>query len=283
MSTILYGNEVVASINEEVKKRILKLKDKGVNPTLGIIRVGENSSDLSYERGASKRAETVGITVRKYNYDVSVTTETLVEEIKKINKDDTVHGVLIFRPLPKHIDDNIIRNTLLPSKDIDGITDISMSGIYSGTGIGFPPCTAMASMEMLKHYGCEIAGKNAVVLGRSLVIGKPVAIMLMAENATVTICHSKTKNIAEIAKSADILVAAMGRGKSINCEYTNENQTIVDVGINFDENGKMCGDVDFDDVFGKVKAITPVPKGVGTVTTSMLMKNVLVAAEKAIN
>ena len=182
-----------------------------------------------------------------------------------LNKDTLVHGVLMLRPLPKHLDENKIRNRLLPSKDIDSMSDFSK----------FQPCTARAVIEILKFYKIDMVGKNAVVLGRSTVIGKPVAFMLIDESATVTVCHSKTQNLQEICSKADILIAAIGKAKFVTADFVKEGAVVIDVGINFDENGKMVGDVDFDAVIDKVSAITPVPRGVGSVTTSVLAQNIV--------
>ncbi|MEG0291616.1 MAG: bifunctional 5,10-methylenetetrahydrofolate dehydrogenase/5,10-methenyltetrahydrofolate cyclohydrolase [Anaerovoracaceae bacterium] len=279
MGKILLGKDVTASINERLTREVLELKEQGKKVTLGIVRVGENPSDLAYERGAIKRAETVGIDVKHYVYEEDITTEQVVIEIEKINEDPNVDGVLIFRPLPKHIDDDAVRNALNPSKDIDGISDISMAGVYSGKPLGYPPCTAEAAMEILKFYDVGLTGKKVAVIGRSLVIGRPVAMMLMQANATVTICHTKTKNLSEITRDADIIIAAAGQAKGVKADHCKAGQVIIDVGINFDEDGKMCGDVDFDSVSEIVSAITPVPGGVGGVTTGILMSNTLEAAK----
>ena len=278
MTQLLSGKDVSAALNEKLKSDIIKLNETGISPTLGIIRVGEKPDDLAYERGAMKRAETVGVQVRNFKYDESVTQERLISEIEKINADDNIHGVLLLKPLPNHIDEKIICNKLLPAKDIDGITEASMAGVYSNSELGYPPCTAAACIEILKFYGIELRGKKAVVIGRSLVIGKPVAMMLIKEDATVTICHTKTVDMAQVCKEAEVLIVAAGKAQSIGKEYFNKDQIIIDVGINVDQNGNLCGDVNFNDAEGFVKAITPVPGGVGTVTTGILMKHVVEAA-----
>lgn len=280
MAQILKGKEVVTALNADLLQRSEALKAKGVTPTLAIVRLGERPDDLAYERGALKRAEKTGVAVRQLVFPEDMTQEDLLNEIHNINKDDSIHGVLMFRPLPKHIDDETVRNALAPEKDVDGITDISQAGTYAGVDKGFPPCTAEACMEILKYYGIELRGKNAAVIGRSQVIGKPVAMMLLKANATVTICHTKTVNMAEICRSKDILIAAAGHRGTVTDDFFNKDQVVIDVAINFDEDGKMCGDVDFESAEPKVRAITPVPGGVGSVTTSMLMKHVIAAAEK---
>lgn len=280
MAQLLTGKEVALSITENLIERCEVLKSKGKNPTLAIVRVGEDPSDMAYERGAVNRAGKVGVEIKKVLLDVDVSTEEVVKSIEVLNKDENVDGILVFRPLPKHIDDDAVRNAVAEEKDVDGIGDTAMAGVYSGKPLGFPPCTAAACIEILKHYEIEISGKRAVVVGRSLVIGRPVAMMLMKENATVTICHTKTVEMDKVARDADILIAAVGKAKAVDGSFCNSEQVIIDVGINVDEDGKMTGDVDFAEAEAKVKAITPVPGGVGAVTTSILMKHVIEAAEK---
>lgn len=283
MADLLRGKEVVDRLNENMAKEAEALIQKGTIPTLGIVRVGARPDDLAYEKGALSRAEKVGVRVKQYLFDEDVAEDVLIACIHQINQDDQVHGVLMFRPLPGHMDDQRVRNALIPEKDIDGITDGSLAGVFSDTDQGYPPCTASACMEILNHFGIDLTGKKAVVVGRSLVVGKPAAMMLLKKNATVTICHSKTANIEAICKAADILIVATGKAKQVGAGYCSENQIIIDVGINMDETGKLCGDVDIEQVAPVVKAITPVPGGVGTVTTSMLMKHVLAAAQKQID
>ena len=282
MATLLRGAEVVSALNEKIQADVTALKMRGVLPTLAILRVGEKPDDLAYERGAMKRAETVGVAIRQIVLPETVSQEALLSEIAQINADNTIHGCLMLRPLPKHIDDSIVRDALLPEKDIDGITEGSLAGVFAGTKRGFPPCTAQACMEMLAHYNIDPAGKNAVVIGRSLVIGKPVAMMLLQQNATVTICHTRTKDMPSVTKRAEILIVAAGKPGVIGAEYVPAGQTVLDVGINFTSEGKMVGDVDFSAVEPIVGAITPVPGGVGTVTTSVLMAHVVEAANRAI-
>jgi len=244
--------------------------------------VGEKPDDLAYERGAMKRAETVGIAVRQIVLPETVSQEALLAEIAKINADATIHGCLMLRPLPKHIDDQCAREALLPEKDVDGITDGSLAGVFTGTKRGFPPCTAQACMEILSYYGIDPVGKSAVVIGRSLVIGKPVAMMLLQKHATVTICHTRTVDMPSVTKRAEILIVAAGRAGVVGAEYVSAGQTVLDVGINFNAEGKMVGDADFAAVEPIVGAITPVPGGVGTVTTSVLMAHVVEAAKRSL-
>ncbi len=283
MAQLLKGAEVVSALNERIKAEVSVLVSRGVVPTLAILRVGDKPDDLAYERGAMKRAETVGVAVRQIVLPETVSQESLLAEIARINAEDTIHGCLMLRPLPNHIDDLRAREALLPEKDIDGITEGSLAGVFAGTKRGFPPCTAQACMEILRYYGIDPAGKRAVVIGRSLVIGKPVAMMLLGQNATVTICHTRTKDMPSETRRAEILIVAAGRAGVVGAEYVFAGQTVLDVGINFDASGKMTGDVDFAAVEPIVGAITPVPGGVGTVTTSVLMAHVAEAAKRALD
>ncbi|MBQ8306118.1 MAG: bifunctional 5,10-methylene-tetrahydrofolate dehydrogenase/5,10-methylene-tetrahydrofolate cyclohydrolase [Blautia sp.] len=278
MARQLLGKEVNASLNERIKANVQMLKDKGITPTLGIIRVGENPSDISYEKGATKRCETLGVSCEKILLPENVSQEELLAVIDKVNKNDAIHGVLLFRPLPKHLDQAVIENALAPEKDVDCMTDLSMSGVFTGKQIGFPPCTPQACMEILDHYGIDCTGKKAVVIGRSLVVGKPAAMMLIKKNATVTICHTRTVDMPSVTREADILIVAAGRAGVVGAEYVREGQIIIDVGINVNEEGKLCGDVAYDAVEPIVDSITPVPGGVGSVTTSVLVGHVVEAA-----
>ena len=284
MAQLLKGKEVADALTEKISAKVEKLKSAGIEPALAILRVGENPSDLSYERGALKRAEKTGVKVRQFIYDESVSQETLLEEIDQINRDPSIHGVLIFRPLPAGIDDEAVRAALLPEKDVDGITEGSLAGIFTGTHRGCAPCTARACMEILAHYGIDLTGKKTAVLGRSLVIGRPAAMLAMEKNATVTVCHSRTgkEEMKNICKESDILIAAMGKAAMVDADYIKEGQIVLDVGINVNEEGKLCGDVDFDAAEPAAGAITPVPGGVGAVTTAVLMLQTVEAAEKTL-
>ena len=291
MAKQLLGKEVTAALNAKLQAKVAELKEKGVAPKLGILRCGENPSDLSYEKGAVARAELIGVEVEKFVLPEDVTKEALIEQIKALNADDSIHGVLMFRPLPKHLkaDQNEICNTLDPSKDVDCMTDLSNAGVFEDRkDLGFAPCTPQACMEILDYYGIDCKGKNAVVIGRSLVVGKPAAMMLMKKNATVTICHTKTVNTAEIARNADILVSAAGVLGSLTKDFVRPGQIVIDVSINWDAEkinskggkGAIAGDAKFDEVEPIVEAITPVPGGVGSVTTSVLIGHVVEAAER---
>ena len=289
MAKQLLGKEVNEALVAALQTRTAALKEKGVTPTLGIIRLGENPSDLSYEKGATKRAEEVGVAVKNYILPEDASKEDVLKVIDEVNADAAVHGVLMFRPLPKHLknDQDEICNRLDPKKDVDSMTHMSNAGVFEGQDLGYAPCTPAACMEILDHYGIDCKGKNAVVIGRSLVVGKPAAMMLMAKNATVTICHTKTVNTAEICKGADIIVTAAGVLGSLTKDFVREDQIVIDVSMNWNPEkitskgkGGMSGDCVFDEVEPIVGAITPVPGGVGAVTTSVLMKHVVEAAEK---
>lgn len=280
MTKLLSGKDVVQTLNESLARRAANLRCRGVTPCLAIVRVGERGDDIAYENGAEKRCEKVGVSVRKFRLPDTAAQAELLCTIAEINRDDSIHGCLLFRPLPKHFDDGAVRNALLPEKDVDGITDASLAGVYAGTKQGFPPCTPAACMEILDYYGIETTGKRAVVVGRSLVVGKPAAMMLLRRNATVTVCHTKTVDMPAICREAEILIVAAGCAGIVGKEYFSAGQTVIDVGINVDENGSLCGDVKFAEAEPIVDAITPVPGGVGTVTTSVLVKHVIEAAER---
>ena len=282
MAELLKGAAVVAAMNEKMTAEITDLKAKGVSPTLAILRVGERDDDISYERGAMKRCDTVGVAVKNVVLPADVTQEVLLQNVEALNSDKGVHGVLIFRPLPKHLDEEVVRKALKPEKDIDGITDGSLAGVFTGSGEGFAPCTAQACMEILDFYKIDCKGKRATVIGRSLVVGKPAAIMLMGKNATVTVCHTRTVDMPSVARNAEILIVAAGKANAVTKEYLAPGQIVVDVGINMTEEGKLCGDVKFDEAEPIVGAITPVPGGVGTVTTSVLVSHVVEAAKKTL-
>ena len=281
MARLLKGKEVVDELNTDLTNRVEALKSKGVTPTLAILRVGERPDDLSYEKGAIKRCQHVGVEVKVTALPVDISSDEFFATLNKLNEDINIHGILMFRPLPKHIDGEKARASLNPSKDVDGCTDLSLAGVFTNTKLGFAPCTAEAAMEILDYYNVPISGKKVAVIGRSLVIGRPVAMMLMHKNATVTICHTRTKDIPSITKAADIVVVATGKMESVGKDCLNEGQTVIDVGISWNtEKKKLCGDVIFDEVESIVDAITPVPGGVGGVTTSILVKHVVEAAEK---
>ena len=282
MAKRLSGKEATAALNARIRANVETCRAHGVEPTLCMVRVGDNPSDMSYERGAAKRCETLGVACKQVHLPEDVSQDELLSVIEDVNQDPAIHGLLLFRPLPKHLDQALIENALDPAKDVDCMTDLSMSGVFTGKQIGFPPCTPQACMEILDHYGYDCTGKKAVVIGRSLVVGKPAAMMLIKKNATVTICHTRTKDMPAVTRDADLIIVAAGRAGVIGADYVREGQTIIDVGINVNAEGKLCGDVDFAAVEPVVDAITPVPGGVGTVTTSVLVGHVADAALKTL-
>lgn len=283
MAEVMLGKPVADAITSGLVPRAEALAAAGVTPTLAIVRVGERADDLSYERGAEKRCAAVGIAVRKLLLDEGCSQEELLAAIEAVNADDSIHGCLMFRPLPKTLDEAAACEALAPEKDVDGITSGSMAGVFANRPLGFPPCTAQAVLETLDFYGVGLDGADVCVVGRSLVIGKPVALMLQARNATVTMCHTHTRDLAAACAAADVIVAAAGHARTIGAGHVREGQVVVDVGINWDEAaGKLVGDVDSDAVAGIVAAVTPVPRGVGSVTTAVLAKHVVTAAERSV-
>ena len=283
MAEILKGAPVTAALNEKMTAEVAALKEQGVVPTLAILRVGERPDDLSYETGAMKRCAAVGVEVRNVVLPADVCQEDFDVALEQLNTDDSVHGILMFRPLPKQLDSERARQMLNPAKDVDGCTDGSLAGVFTNTKVGFAPCTAQAAIEILDYYGIDCTGKRAAVIGRSLVVGRPVSMMLMHKNATVTTCHTKTVDMPTVTREADILIVCAGQMESIGAEYVREGQTVVDVGIGWnEEKGKLCGDVKFEEAEPVVGAITPVPGGVGTVTTSVLVSHVVEAAKRTL-
>lgn len=270
----------VKAMAEDFKSRVIELKDKGVCPKLAVVRVGEREDDIVYEKGIMKRFGTVGADVSVIELPIDIDENSFEETIKELNEDEKVHGILVFRPLPKQLSDDRLKEIIRPDKDVDSISMVNAAKVFAGDKTGYAPCTAQAVMELLAHYDVDLTGKRVVIVGRSLVVGKPLAMLMLAKNATVTVCHTRTKNIEDECKRADILVACAGSAKMIKKEYTNPGQIVVDVGINFVD-GAMCGDVDYDDAAEHVAAITPVPGGVGTVTTSVLLKHTLESAYAA--
>ena len=274
---ILKGLPVANAINEKLIEEVKNLK--GPLPRLAIIRVGERPDDCSYERGAVKKMEKVGFRCSTFAFPGDIDNDTFQAEFDKINNDDDIDGILLLRPLPKQLDERSIEERIDPRKDLDGISPMNLAKVFAGDETGYGPCTAEAVIEMLDFAGIDPKGKRATVVGRSLVIGKPVAMMLMKRNATVTVCHTKTADMAGTCKNAEILVAAAGCARMINKDFVAQDAVVIDVGINVDENGNLCGDVDFQDIEGRVAIATPVPGGVGSVTTSVLAKHLLKAAK----
>ncbi len=280
--TELLGKPAADAVNERLKTQISDLESKGIVPTLAVVRVGAREDDLAYERGIKKKFSDMGCQVTVVELPEDVTQEDLDETVAALDSDAEIHGILLFRPLPKHLTDKNIVNSISSGKDVDCMGNANMAKLFAGDKDGFAPCTAQAVMEIIDHYGIDIKGKKVTVIGRSLVIGKPVALMLIAGNATVTVCHTKTADLKAECKAADIIVAAAGKAKMITADYVREGQIVIDVGMNVDENGKLCGDVDFAGVSEIVDAITPVPRGVGSVTTSVLLANTVTNASRAL-
>ena len=282
MAQLLKGKEVADAMCERLAKEAASLKEKGITPTLVTFRVGEREDDIAYEKAAVTRAAKCGVETQKVVLPADVTQEAFDAEWKRVNVDPQIHGILLFAPLPAQLDMERARQTMKPEKDVDGITLSSLAGVFTNTQTGFAPCTAEAVMALLHHYGIEISGKKAAVIGRSLVIGRPVGMLLMHENATVVNCHTRTKDVQEITRQADILICAAGQMHSVTEAYTNPEQTVIDVGIHWDEEaGKLTGDADFARVEPQVRAVTPVPGGVGSVTSSVLIKHVIESAARS--
>lgn len=275
----LKGVLVSNAMADSLKIRIDNLKEKGIVPKLSVVRVGNNEEDVSYEKGIIKKFSSLKATVDVLELNADVTQENFEETIAHLNNDSSVHGILIFRPLPRHLSDERIKCIIIKDKDVDCIGRDNIARIFSGDTNAYPPCTAQAVMEIIDYYNIDLTGKKVVVVGRSMVIGKPLSMLMLNRNATVTICHTKTKNLSDECKTADVLIACAGSARMITKQFTNPSQVVIDVGINF-ENNKLCGDVDFDNVAENVQAITPVPGGVGTVTTSVLLKHTIIGAER---
>lgn len=272
----LRGKKVSDGIKEYVSK---ELETLSFVPKLAIVRVGENPDDMSYERGATKKLKSFGLDVASYVFPQDISDEDFKKAFKDINEDDEVTGILLLRPLPRTINEKDIENMIDSKKDLDGISPINIAKVFAGDTSGFSPCTAEAVIEVLKAYDIELTGKRVAVVGRSMVVGKPVSMLLLKENATVTMTHTRTVNLKKTCSDAEIVIAAAGRAKMLNSDYCGQDAVMIDVGINVDENGKLCGDVDYSTLDGKASAATPVPGGVGTVTTAVLAKHLIQAAK----
>lgn len=280
MGLILNAKPVVQAMKENLRQEVCILKARGVNPALGLIRVGGHQDDIYYEKNIVRNCENLGIAAQTYPLDFNISMEEFTDVLTRVNNDKIVHGIMIFRPLPKQLDEEVIKHLIESRKDIDCMNPLNLAKVFAGDLSGLLPCTPAAVMAILSHYGVNLSGANVVVMGRSLVVGKPLSMMLLKENATVTICHSKTKDMAGIAKKADIIVAAMGRAKMIDEQYISQNSIVIDVGINDVGDGRIYGDVDYNAIGDMVKAITPVPGGVGSVTTTILLQNAVKASKK---
>jgi len=283
MTEILKGVPAAKAIKENIKKEVKDLKLKNIVPTLAIIRMGNRPDDIAYENSIIKNCKNVDIESKVFSVDENTPMEEFTSLIEKVNKDDSIHGVLIFRPLPSQINYEIIKNLIDPRKDIDCMNPINLEKVFEGNMEGFVPCTPKAVVEILKYYNVPLEGANVAIINRSMVVGRPLSMMLLGKKSTVTICHSKTKDLPNITSKSDIIVTATGKAKMFGNEYFSENSIVVDVGINNAEDGSICGDVDYENVVQNVKAITPVPGGVGSVTTSILLNHVIIACKKINN
>lgn len=281
MAEKLKGKPVADAMKEELIGRVEALKARGITPKLGIIRVGARPDDLFYEGGIKKTSDGIGLAYQVFEHPEDVSQEELEKSVTAVGADSSIHGILMFAPLPKHLNEKKIRSLIPVEKDVDCMTLGSAGKVFADDLTGFPPCTPTACMEMLKFYNIPLKGKKVTVVGRSMVVGKPVAMLLLREHTTVTICHSRTENLEQACADADILVAAVGRAKMIGPSYVKPGQVVIDVGINEDPDnpGKYCGDVDFEAVEPIVEKITPVPGGVGSVTTIVLCKHTVMACE----
>lgn len=279
--TELKGAPCAAAITERCKEKITELTKRDIVPTLAIVRIGARSDDESYERGAEKRFASAGAEIKKFLLPEDAHQEELEALLCTLNEDPRIHGILLFRPLPPQIDEERIKHLIKAEKDVDGMSYAGLGGLFAGKKVtaGYAPCTPSAVIELFDFYGIDLTGKQAVVLGRSSVVGLPLAVLMIHRNATVTVCHTRTKNLKEVCRNADILVAAAGKARMVTEEYLSEGQVLVDVGINFC-NGKLCGDIDADSAARFASAATPVPGGVGAITTSVLLKHVVDSAEK---
>ncbi len=275
---LIDGKVISAHIKQQVKAQVDELKVKGIEPCLAVIIVGDDFASRTYVNNKKRTCEEVGIKSLEFALPAETTQDELLALVEKLNADESVNGILCQLPIPKHIDEKVILNAIKPEKDVDAFHPVNAGHIMIGDCV-LKPCTPAGIMEMLKYEGIDVAGKNCVVIGRSNIVGKPMAMLLLAASGTVTVCHSRTQNLAEITKSADILVAAVGKAKFVTADMVKEGAVVIDVGMNRDEDGKRCGDVDFEAVKDKASHITPVPGGVGLMTVAMLMQNTVTAAE----
>ena len=281
MAEILDGKELSKKIKKDIKNEVEILKENGIIPKLAVIMVGDNSASQVYVKNKSKACEKTGIEFEEFLFNENITEKELMEVIKKLNEDDSIHGILLQSPIPNHLDANKAFGMISPEKDVDGFHPINVGNLCIGKDC-FISCTPYGIVKILEEYGIETEGKEAVILGRSNIVGKPMIQCMLNKNATVTVCHSKTKNIEEITKRADILIAAIGKAKFVKSDMVKDGATIIDVGINRLEDGTIVGDVDFENVSQKVNYITPVPGGVGPMTIAMLLNNVVKAAKNKI-
>lgn len=279
MSVIMKGSDVAKAMKEELIREVEGLKEKGIIPCLAIVRVGARPDDLAYERGAKKRMEIVGIECRVVELPEEIEQKAFEEEFRKVNENPQIHGILLFRPLPKHLDEEPVKAMINPKKDVDCMSPVNIAKVFSADETGFAPCTPEAVVEMLDYNKINPEGKKVTIVGRSMVVGKPLSMLLLKRNATITVCHTRTKELANTCREAEILVAAAGKAKMITEDMVGDGAVIVDVGINVDDDGNLCGDVDYQTVEEKASYISPVPGGVGSVTSSVLAKHVVRGAK----
>ena len=279
---LLNGKELAQKLQQEMTQEVTELKKKGLQPGLAVILVGENPASQVYVRNKERAANNIGMYSVVYRLPETTSEADLIAKIEELNHDDKVHGILVQLPLPKHINEDLVLDTIDPAKDVDGFHPMNLGNLFAGKPTMIP-CTPAGIMELIKLSGLDLAGKNAVIIGRSNIVGKPMAHLLLQANATVTICHSKTKDLPKVAKQADVLVVAIGRANFVTADFVKEGAVVIDVGINRDENNKLTGDVKFDEVAPLTSYITPVPGGVGPMTITMLMRQTIDAAKRKEN
>ncbi|MDO5018314.1 MAG: bifunctional 5,10-methylenetetrahydrofolate dehydrogenase/5,10-methenyltetrahydrofolate cyclohydrolase [Lagierella massiliensis] len=282
MDRVLTSNDLAVKLEEDIISRVEKLRESNNVPKLAIVRVGENPNDISYEKSLIKKGEKYNIDIKQVLLDESISTEELKKQIENLNEDDSVTGMIIFRPLPKHIDDEVIQQTVNWKKDVDCMTPTNLAKIFQGDFSSFQPATPYASMKILEYYDIDLEGKNVAIVNRSMVLGKPMAMMVLNKNGTPTICHSRTKDLKKILKEADVVVTATGRAKTLTREFLTEDSIVIDVGVSMGEDGKLSGDADFEDLKDFVKGITPRLGGVGKITSTLLMDQIVQAKEKSL-
>ncbi len=278
MTVTMKGSDVAAAMKERLQHEVAELGNQGVVPKAAIVRVGARPDDLAYERGAMKRLEGVGIACQVFEFPEAISQQDFERGFAAVNDDPKIHGILLFRPLPKHLDEEAVKQMINPLKDIDCMSAPNIAKVFSGDETGYAPCTAEAVVHVLDHYGLDLQGKRVTVVGRSMVVGKPLTMLLIKRNATVTVCHTRTKDLPGTCRGAEILVAAAGKAKMVTADFVADGTVVIDVGINVDADGKLCGDVDYEAVAPKASHITPVPGGVGAVTSSVLADHVVRAA-----
>lgn len=273
----LDGVQAANALSEQNAAQIAGLLAKGVVPKLAAVRIGDRENDISYEKSVIKKFASLNALAEAVYLSPDAEQDILEETIQSLNKDPAVHGILLFRPLPKHLSEERVKNMIAAEKDVDGMGLVNTAYTFAGSKRGFPPCTPQAVIELMDYYGIDAEGKKAVIIGRSLVVGKPLAMLLLEKNATVTVCHTKTADLANVCRNADILIACAGVARMITSDYINSGQIVIDAGINI-KDGKLCGDVDYENVAGQVQAITPVPGGIGSITTMVLLKHTIASA-----